>query len=182
MVASAWIITIALLRRGAYQLLFWLWPIAYLAVVPFAIGARDYLRPQSPFWADVGAVFLLLYAGVWFVFHATVMLGIGMANATPVDEAALLSAFALTGVVVAPLFWFISLFEISWGLALLGRGDRAGLAWILLIGAALSLVYFVMRLTGPMFVAELIHEGLIVCMVLGVGGISRDMLASEVEG
>lgn len=171
--------TVALLRRDAYQLLFWLWPVAYLAAVPFSLGARQYLQARSPLWADLGSAFLLLYVGVWFVFHATVMVSIGIAGSDPVDEALLGFSLAVTGSVVAPLFFFIALFEGAWALAYLKSPDPGrSLGWVLLIGAALSLVYFAMRLTGPIFAAELIHEGLILCMVVGVAGISRDMLAS----
>ena len=46
--------TIQLMRRTEYRLLFWLWPVAWLAVIPFALGGRAFLARRSQAWATIG--------------------------------------------------------------------------------------------------------------------------------
>ena len=169
--------TVELFQRPSYQLLFWLWPLAYLAVIPFSLAAREYLHSFSPVAARLGSAFLLLYAGLWFVFHAVIMAGISVAQSDPVNETQLSLIFTLTGTLGSPLFWAIALFEGIWGTSLVrqrGLPRVAGCSFIL--GAASSVLYFVMRYTGPFRPAEIIHEALILFLILGVGLLSIAIL------
>lgn len=169
--------TVELLRQPSYRLLFWLWPIAYLAVIPFGLAAREYLHSFSPVAARLGSAFLLLYAGLWFVFHAVIMAGITTAQAYPVDETQLSLIFTLTGTLGSPLFWAIALFEAIWATSLLRRPGLPRVAgWSFILGAASSILYFVLRYTGPFRPAEMIHEALILFMILGVGSLSITLL------
>lgn len=165
--------SVDLMREGSYQLLFWLWPVAYLAVIPFALAVRDYLLTSSPALARLGSVFLLLYVGLWFVFRAVIMAGLALAQNDPVNEAQLGFVFTLTGTLGSPLFWAIALFEACWAAPLLGRGGlHRAAGWAFCLGSISSLVYFVMRYTGPYRLAEIVHEGLIVFMIVGVACLS----------
>ena len=47
-VASILDATAALMRRPAYRLAFWLWLLAFLAVIVTALAAHEYLRFRSP--------------------------------------------------------------------------------------------------------------------------------------
>ena len=40
--------------------------------------------------------------------------------------------------------------------------------WLLLAGSAATLLYFVLSMTGPILIAELVHHVLIVFLILGV--------------
>lgn len=175
--------SVELIRQGSYRLLFWIWPIAYLAVIPFALAAGDYLQDTSPALARLGSAFLLLYVGLWFVFRATIMAGFAIAQANPVDESQLGFAFTLTGTLASPLFWAIALFEASWAAPLVARGGLHRLSgWTFALGAVSSVVYFVMRYTGPYQFAEIVHEALILFMIVGVGCLSVLLLrASNIE-
>jgi hypothetical protein len=174
--------TVELLRQPSYQLLFWLWPIAYLAAIPFSLGAREYLHSFSPVAARLGSAFLLLYAGLWFVFHAVVMAGISVARADPVDETQLSLIFTLTRTLGSPLFWAIALFEAIWATSLLRqRGLPRVAGWFFVLGAASSVLYFVLRYTGPFRPAEIMHEVLIFFMILGVGSLSITLLREAPE-
>jgi len=164
--------SVELFRRSYYQFLFWLWPVAYLVVIPFSLAAGKYLQTICPVWARLGTAFLLLYAGLWFVYHAVTMAGISIAQADPVNEAQLSLIFVLTGTLGTPLFWTITLFEASWAACLLRRGGLQGFTGrAFLLGSISSLVYFFMRYTGPHRVAEVFHELLILFMIIGVGGL-----------
>jgi len=168
---------VELFRRSSYQLLFWLWPVAYLAGLPFSLAAGKYLQVISPTWARLGTAFLLLYAGLWFVFHAVIMAGISIAQTDPVPEVHLSLIFVLTGTLGSPLFWGITLFEAFWAACLLrGKGLHRVAGWAFSLGSVSSLVYFVMRYTGPYRVAEVFHELLILFMIIGVGSLAGLML------
>jgi hypothetical protein len=169
--------TVDLMRRPAYQALFWLWPLAYLAVIPFALAAQDHLRPLSPAAARIGSAFLLLYAGLWLVYHALIMAGISVAQVDPVNEGQLGLIFTTTATLASPLFWALILFEASWASTLLRRQGLERVAgWAFALGSASSLIYFIMRYTGPFRPAEVVHEFLILFMILGVGALAISMV------
>jgi hypothetical protein len=48
--------------------------------------------------------------------------------------------------------------------------------WFFVLGSASSLLYFVLRYTGPFRPAEVMHEVLILFMILGVGSLSIALL------
>jgi hypothetical protein len=77
------------------------------------------------------------------------------------------------------LFWLwpIALFEAIWATSLLRRPGLPRVAgWSFILGAASSILYFVLRYTGPFRPAEMIHEALIFFMILGVGSLSITLL------
>jgi hypothetical protein len=171
--------SVELFRRSSYQLLFWLWPLAYLAAIPFSLAAGNYLKTLSPAWSRLGTAFLLLYAGLWFVYHAMIMAGFSIAQADPVNEVQLSLIFILTRTMGSPLFWAIIFFEASWATCLVRRSGLHGFTgWAFLLGSISSLIYFFMRYTGPYRVAEVFHEILILFMIAGIGSFGILLLRS----
>lgn len=169
--------TISLMRRREHELLFWLWPVAFLALIPFGVAARDYVARYSPVAATVGTAFLLLNAAIWFVYHAAIMASFGLAKADPVNETQLSLILTFVGTLASPLFVAFALYAGAWALALAGRAGSDGIAgWCFAAGSVSSMVYFVMRYTGPYRPAEIVHELMILFMLAGVGILGVSML------
>ena len=169
--------TADIMNRPAYGILFWLWPIAYLAVVPFALAVRQYLLVSAPTISRIGTAFLLLYAGLWFVFNASHMAAIELAREELLSETVFGALLTFVGTLGSPLFWAITIFMGCWAIELLNRRglDRiSGFAFAL--GSFTSLVYFVMRYTGPYQLAEIVHEFLILFMIIGVGSLGVSLI------
>lgn len=169
--------TVEIMRQPAYRLAFWLWPLAYLSVIVTALATHQYLRFEHPVLAKIGCAFLLLYAVLWFVFHGVIMAAISVAQMEPVDESQLSGFLILVGTLGSPLFWAIAIFEATWGAALLQRqGTDRVAGWAFVLGSISSVLYFVMRYTGPFRPAELVHEFLILFMIIGIGSLGFSLL------
>ena len=169
--------TADLMSKPIYGILFWIWPIAYLAVVPFALAVQQYLLASAPTLANIGTAFLLLYAALWFVFHASIMASIGLSGQEPLSENELGALLTFVGTIGSPLFWAITIFMGCWATELFNRKglDRiSGVAFAL--GSCTSLVYFIMRYTGPYRTAEIVHEFLILFMIVGIGALGVSLI------
>ena len=174
--------TAELRRLPSFRSLQWLLPVAFLAVVPFSVAAAEYLKPRAPASAKIGAAFFLLYAVLWMPFNAVNRAANVVVQAEPLRESDLSLLLTVVGNLSAPLFWAIALFQIAWAAALLkatGRELFAGRAFAL--GAVSTVTYYVMRYTAPYGVAEMVHNLLLACMVLGVGALGLAMLEASRE-
>ena len=168
--------TVDLMRQPAYRLLFWLWPVAYLFAIPFAIAAREHLQSTAPASARIGSAFVLIYTGLWFVYHAVIMATISLAQSDPVNESQVGLLFTVVGALSSPLFWAIAIFEGTWAIASLKRdGIERFAGWSFALGSVTTIVYFIMRYTGPYRPAELVHELLILFMIVGIGSLGLSM-------
>jgi hypothetical protein len=168
------------MRRPSFKVLFWLWPIAYLVVIPFAIATAEYLRPRAPVAARLGAAFLLIYTVLWFPFNAVFLSAITAAQSDPLQEVELGLLLTVVGNLASSLFWAIALFEGVWATVLLKeKGTDLLAGWAFALGIAATVTYFVIRYTGPYRPAEIVHTLLIVCMVLGIGSLAFSMAQSS---
>ncbi len=164
-------------RRSTFKLLFWAWPIAYLAVIPFALAVKGYLSSLSPVSARIGSAFLLLYSGLWFVYYAVLMTAISLVQSQPVNESQFSLLLSIVWNLASPIFWAIVIWMGSWAVALIKRKGLELLAgWVFALSAVSSVVYFIMRFTGPYRPAEIVHEFLIIFMIVGVSSLSISMI------
>ena len=172
--------TARVMSQPSFKILFWIWPVAYLAVIPFALAVRIYLKDTAPIIALIGTAFLLLYACIWFVWHGSMMASTALASQESFPENEFAAMLTLVGTLGSPLFWSITISLGSWSIPLLKRigMDRiSGIAFML--GSFSSLAYFIMRYTGPFRTAEIVHELLILFMIIGVGSLGLSMIKAS---